>query len=120
MILKTIEFIPSDITTTVESLQRDISNGKYNDILANFCFLTLTEKGLTLVKQDKTIVTNATVDLSNYAKKTDMPNVSKFITNEVLNDYTKTIDLPKFTFAEDGTLSVTINDVTHQYAPINT
>ena len=66
MIFKTIEFIPTDITTTVDSLQSDINSGKYDDILKNYCFLTFTEKGLTLVKQDKSVVANAIVDLSEY------------------------------------------------------
>ena len=130
MIFKTIEFVPTDITTTIDSLQSDVTAGKYDDILGKYCFLTFTEKGLTLVKQDKSIITNTTVDLSEYvkssdisktyAKKTDIPNVSEFITTDILKDYVKTSDLPKFNFLEDGTLTVTINDITHKYAPILT
>ena len=99
MILKTIELIPTDINTTIDSLQRDLTSGKYDDILSKYCFLTFTEKGLTLVKQDKSIMTNSTVDLSSYIKNSDFPS---------------------FAFDEDGTLSVTINGVTHKYAPITT
>lgn len=69
MLLKTIEFVPSDISLTVASLQTQLDEGKYDDILTKFNFFTITEKGLTLVKQDKTIVINATVDLSNYVTK---------------------------------------------------
>lgn len=139
MLLKTIEFVPSDISLTVDSLQTQLNDGKYDDILAKFNFFTITEKGLTLVKQDKTIITNATVDLSAYstsedidkkyvakvegyslisdteitrlskidnyddteikksisecALKTDIPNVSNFITEDTLNGYAKTSDL---------------------------
>ena len=96
MILKTIEFIPTDISTTLDSLQDDVNAGKYDDILNKYCFLTLTEKGLTLVKQDKTLNTNMTVDLSEYAKKSDLPSLS---------------------FEEDGTLLVTIGNKTNRYSP---
>lgn len=96
MLLKTIEVIPSDISLTLDSLQSQLDEGIYDDILVKFNFFTITEKGLTLVKQDKTIVTNATVDLSSYAK---------------------IADLPKFEFDTDGTLIVTINGVTNRYTP---
>lgn len=117
MIFKTIEFIPTDIDSSVDSLQDDVDNGKYDDILNNYCFLTWTNKGLTLVKQDKTIITNAIVDLSEYAKSTNIPDVSNFITKNDLIDYAKTTDLPMFSFDEDGTLLVTINGVTNRYTP---
>ena len=120
MIFETIEVIPTNITTTIDSLRTELNKGKFDDILSNYCFLIFTEKGLTLVKQDKTIVTNAIVDLSAYAKKTDIPNVSKFITSDSLSGYAKTSELPTFAFADDGTLSVTINGITHRYAPITT
>lgn len=153
MIFKTIEFIPSDIDSTLDSLQTDVTAGKYDDILTNYCFLTFTEKGLTLVKQDKSIVTNATIDLSDYIKSEDIENkyvvklegyslisnneierlskitnyndenITKQITelsDNLSNNYTKTVDLPKFSFLEDGTLSITIDNVTHRYAPITT
>lgn len=185
MILKTLEFIPSDITYTLKSLQTDLTAGKYDDILVNFCFLTFTEKGLTLVKQDKTIVPNATIDLSEYitsndiankyvtkkegyslisdteiirlskidnyddtdikesiklcALKNEIPDVSNFITSipdeyiteekltdkgyltehQSLDEYAKKSDIPTFVFNENGILSVTINNVTYQYAPIS-
>lgn len=70
MIFKTLEFIPSDISTTIDTLTTDLTAGKYDDILNECCFLTFTNKGLTLVKQDKTIHTNATIDLSSYQTKT--------------------------------------------------
>lgn len=80
MLLKTIEFVPSDISLTLDSLQTQLNEGKYDDILVKFNFFTITEKGLTLVKQDKTIVTNATVDLSSYALKSDIPSLSGYAT----------------------------------------
>lgn len=69
MIFKTLEFVPSDISTTIDTLTTDLTAGKYDDILNECCFLIFTNKGLTLVKQDKTIHTNATVDLSSYQTK---------------------------------------------------
>jgi hypothetical protein len=89
----------TDAEQSLESLQNDIDSGKYNDILNKYCFLTFTEKGLVLVKQDKSITINSTVDLSNYVKISESPS---------------------FAFEEDGTLLVTINGVTHKYAPITT
>lgn len=104
MILKTIEFVPTDISTTIDSLQSDITAGKYDDILINCCFLTFTEKGLTLVKQDKTIVTNATVDLSEYvksstleklyAKKSDIPSLVGYATETYVTEQINKIQIP--------------------------
>ena len=104
MLLKTIEFVPSDISLTIASLQTQLDEGKYDDILAKFNFFTITEKGLTLVKQDKTIVTNATVDLSDYvksstleevyAKKSDIPSLSGYATESFVTEQIGKIQIP--------------------------
>ena len=111
MIFETIELVTNELLS-IETLQLRIDNGEFNDILMSHPFLIMTNKGLCLVQRDSNgdthVKINAVVDLS------------EFVTNDNLNAYTKKDDMPIFNFEEDGTLNVTIGNITNRYAPITT
>ena len=136
MIFETLELISNELLD-IDNLQSRVNNGEFNDILSSHPFLIMTNKGLCLVKKvdnDVKIECNIVVDLSEYIKHDNLNTlVSELITqefeNKILNndeivtidtlkEYAKVSELPTFSFADDGTLSITINGVTNSYSPI--
>lgn len=74
MIIETFELLKdsdSEELLSIEKLQTLVNDGKFDDILLSHEFLIMTNIGFCLVKKDKSIVVNATVDLSNYLEKQD-------------------------------------------------
>lgn len=70
MILNTIEL--SDNSLTLEQLQQKVANGEFDFILEERSFLYITtDNGVVKVNKDKTIDSNAAVQLENYVKSTD-------------------------------------------------
>lgn len=69
MILETIEILDSNLTLTLEQLQATVTNGDYDDLLANYNLLIMISNGLVLInKNDKICKVIAPTDLNNYVK----------------------------------------------------
>lgn len=69
MILETIEILDSNLTLTLEQLQAKVTNGDYDDLLANYNLLIMISNGLVLInKNDKICKVIAPTDLNNYVK----------------------------------------------------
>lgn len=125
MIFETIELLSHELLD-VDTLQSRINNQEFNDILASHSFLIMTNKGLCLVQKDDEGVHlkyNKTVDLSEYVdidKLNEILTESDYVTNNELNEYAKVDSLPSLSFESDGTLVVTIGDITNKYSPIAT
>ena len=97
MIIETIELYNNQ-EITIDELQTRINSGEFNDILSKYSILIMTKSGIVKIDKDnKNIILNPTVDLSNYVLKTEVP---------------------KIIFDNDGNLKVTINGVTKTFAAI--
>lgn len=76
MLLNTIEL--SDNSLTLEQLQQKVTNGEFDFILKERPFLYITtDNGVVKVNKDKTIDSNAAVQLENYVKSTDYATTAK-------------------------------------------
>ena len=64
MIIETIELF-NENELTIDELTENINNGVYDDILNDYSFLILTDKGVVKVKRDKSITYNVLIDNSN-------------------------------------------------------
>ena len=117
MIFETIELITKELLD-IETLQSRVNNGEFDDILISHPFLIMTNKGLCLVQRDvdgTNIQINAVIDSSKFVT-IDM--LEQYVKMNTLESYAKFTDLPTLGFEDDGTLTVTIGDVTNRYAPI--
>ena len=72
MILEAIEILDNNLSLTLEQLQTKVTNGDYDDLLANYNLLIMISNGLVLInKNDKICNVIAPTDLNNYVKFTN-------------------------------------------------
>lgn len=100
MVLKTIELISDDVEMSIETLQEKINAGEFDTILNKFNFLIMTNVGLVMVKTNKSIVVNSTIDLDNIV--------------ETINNK---LNLPNIIINTDGNMEVTIDGQTYTFVP---
>ena len=123
MIFETIELLSHELLD-VDTLQSRINNQEFHDILTSHSFLIMTNKGLCLVQKDDDgvhVKYNTTVDLSEYVnidKLNEVLTTNKYVTSDELKNYVKIENSPSFNFESDGTLVVTIGNITNKYLPI--
>ena len=97
MIIETIELYDGQ-EITIDELQTKITQGDFDDILDLYSILIMTSSGMVKIdKATKNILINPLVDLTNFALKTDIPQLS---------------------FDIDGNLNVTIGEVTKKFTAI--
>src|SRR5699024_3959884 len=63
-----------------------------------------TDRSIGILQKEKVKTIGDITDLSEYAKKEDIPDVSSFVTSEYLSDYAKKEDIPdvsSFVTSED-------------------